>query len=205
MFSIQKSETLLNILLEVSMNPPKSSPGSVVSSTRRQWVTESAVAVGSLIFGSRVVWAADSDGLSHTAEAIHQETFFKVSRQRIYNALIDAQQFQKVQLLSGTTAGIDLQAKPAQISRETGGPFSIFGDYIVGRQLELVPGQRIVQAWREISWDPGIYSIVRFELKEHGSGTKLIFDHTGFPAGSGEHLAVGWKAHYWEPLEEFLS
>ena len=176
-----------------------------VSPTRRQWVTGVAGAVGSLTFGSRVSWAADNDGLSRTAEAIHQEAIFKASSHRIYEALTDAQQFQKVQLLSGTVKGMDLKAKPAQISREPGGPFSIFGDYIIGRQLELVPDQRIVQAWREISWDLGIYSIVRFELIKEGLGTKLIFDHTGFPAGSGEHLAVGWKAHYWEPLEEFLN
>ena len=68
----------------------------------------------------------------------------------------------------------------------------------------LCPNQRIVQAWREISWEPGIYSIVRFEPAEQGSGTRLDFDHTGFPAGAGEHLAVGWKSHYWDPLENFL-
>jgi hypothetical protein len=38
-----------------------------------------------------------------------------------------------------------------------------------------------------------------------GSGAKIIFDHTGFPKGAGEHLAAGWKAHYREPLEKFLG
>src|SRR5215472_1094717 len=175
-----------------------------MASTRRQWLSGLVVTAGAFAFASES-WADSANGLSHNAEAIHQEVVFKAAPQRIYAALTDAQQFQKVTLLSGTIKGIDLNAHPAKISLEPGGTFSIFGDYIIGRQLELVPGQRIVQAWREISWDPGIYSVVRFELKEHGSGTKLIFDHTGFPAGSGEHLAVGWKAHYWEPLEEFLS
>lgn len=186
------------------MNMPDNSPRQVVS-TRRHWLTGVTATVGSLTLGSRVSWAADSDGLTHTAEAIHQETLFKTTPQRIYNALTDPQQFQKVQLLSGTIEGIDLKAHPAQISKEPGGSFSIFGGYIVGRQLELAPTERIVQAWREISWDPGVFSIVRFELKEQGLGTNLIFDHTGFPSGNGEHLAIGWKAHYWEPLEKFLS
>jgi hypothetical protein len=65
-------------------------------------MTGVSVAVGSLAVGSRDSWAVDSDGLSHTAEAIHQETVFKATPQRIYDALTDAQQFQKVQLLSGT-------------------------------------------------------------------------------------------------------
>jgi len=42
-------------------------------------------------------------------------------------------------------------------------------------------------------------------MKENGTGTKLIFDHTGFPAGAGEHLAVGWKSNYWDPMEKLLS
>ena len=176
-----------------------------LSSTRRQWLTGVAAAACCFTVGSSYSSAATDDGLSHNAEAIHQETVFKAKPQRIYDALTDAQQFQKVQLLSGTMKGLDLQAHPAQISREPGGSFSIFGGYIVGMQLELVPNQRIVQAWREISWDPGIYSIARFALQEQGSETKLTFDHTGFPSGSGKHLAVGWEAHYWEPLEKYLS
>jgi hypothetical protein len=52
---------------------------------------------------------------------------------------------------------------------------------------------------------PGIYSIAKFELVEHGSGTKIVFDHTGFPIGDREHLAEGWKMNYWEPLEKFLG
>jgi activator of HSP90 ATPase len=99
----------------------------------------------------------------------------------------------------------DLATHPAEISREPGGSFTIFGAFIVGRQIELVPKKRIVQAWRETNWDPGVYSIARFELTEQGSGTKLIFDHAGFPAGAGDHLAAGWKSHYWDALEMFLS
>jgi activator of HSP90 ATPase len=83
--------------------------------------------------------------------------------------------------------------------------FSLFGGYITGRQIELVPNLRIVQAWRAGGWDPGHYSIAKFELVEQGSGTKIVFDHTGFPIGQAEHLAEGWKGNYWEPLEKFLT
>ena len=129
---------------------------------------------------------------------------FSKRAQRIYESFLPTRSHFKVVLLSGAMQSLDL-AKPAQISREPGGSFSIFGAFIVGRQIELVPNQRIVQAWREISWPAGIYSIAKFELKEEGSGTKLIFDHTGFPAGNGEHLAAGWKSHYWDALEKFLA
>jgi activator of HSP90 ATPase len=93
----------------------------------------------------------------------------------------------------------------AEISPEAGGTFSMFGGRIVGRNIELVPNQRIVQAWREASWGPGVYSLVKFELKEQGSKTKVVLDHTGFGEGDFEHLNPGWKMRYWDPLEKFLA
>jgi activator of HSP90 ATPase len=94
---------------------------------------------------------------------------------------------------------------PAEIAAEPGGAFKLFNGFIVGRNLELVPNERIVQAWRVGYWDPGAYSIAKFVLVEQGSDTKLIFDHTGFPKGDAEHLAEGWKGNYWEPLAKFLA
>jgi uncharacterized protein YndB with AHSA1/START domain len=96
-------------------------------------------------------------------------------------------------------------AHPTEISHEPGGAFSLFGGCIVGRHLELVPNQRIVQAWRVAYWDPGVFSIVRFDFTEQGAGTKLVFAHTGFPQGDAENLLHGWKLHYWQPLEKFIA
>jgi activator of HSP90 ATPase len=92
-----------------------------------------------------------------------------------------------------------------EISREAGGAISLFGGYVTGRQIELVPNERIVQVWRAGSWDPGSYSLAKFVFTEQGAGAKLVFDHTGFPLGLAEHLAEGWRINYWEPLEKFLA
>jgi activator of HSP90 ATPase len=75
----------------------------------------------------------------------------------------------------------------------------------VGRHVELVPNERIVQVWRAASWEAGAYSIVRFDLKEQADQTKIIFDHTGFPMGLAEHLLEGWNSNYWEPLKKYLA
>jgi len=124
----------------------------------------------------------------------------------VYDALTDTKQFNNVtQLSAAMQSGMPPGAAPTQISREAGGAFALFGGHIVGRHIELVPNERIVQAWRVATWDPGVYSIAKFALVEQGSGTKLVFDHGGFPKGQGEHLAAGWKANYWEPLEKFLA
>jgi len=98
-----------------------------------------------------------------------------------------------------------LGSQPTQISGDVGGAFVIFGGHIVGRQIELVLNERIVQAWRVVDWEPGVYSIARFELKEQDSGTQIVFDHTGFPQGLGAHLAEGWRGHYWEPLQKLFA
>jgi activator of HSP90 ATPase len=144
--------------------------------------------------------------ISRTEESIHQEVAFKASRKRVYETLTDTKQFNKVTELSGAMqSGMPLGTAPTEISREVGGAFSLFGGHIAGRHIDLVPDQRIVQAWRVADWGPGVYSIAKFELAEQGTGTKIVFDHTGFPSGQGEHLAAGWKANYWEPLGKFLG
>jgi activator of HSP90 ATPase len=184
----------------------KNNPEALATgSTRRQAIVNVALAFGGLALTTTDALAATEDEISRSAESIHQEAVFKASRQRVYAALVDTQQFDKVIQLSGAMKAMHLGDKPTEISREVGGAFTLFGGYITGRHLELVPNERIVQAWRAGSWNPGIYSIARFELVEQGSGSKIVFDHTGFPKGDADHLAAGWKANYWEPLDKLLS
>jgi uncharacterized protein YndB with AHSA1/START domain len=71
------------------------------------------------------------------ADAIKQEVVFKASPKRVYDALLDSKQFSE---FSG--------GAPAEISCDPGGPLSCFGGMITGRNVELIPNQRIVQAWR---------------------------------------------------------
>lgn len=141
-----------------------------------------------------------TEQISRTAEHIHQEVTFNASSQRVYGALTTADQFTRVMTFSTVK-----NAPPAEISKDLGGTFSLFGGHIVGRHLEFVPGRRLVQAWRVVNWPEGIYSIAEFQLQEQGGGAKLIFDHSGFPNGLARHLADGWKANYWLPLEKFLT
>jgi uncharacterized protein YndB with AHSA1/START domain len=173
--------------------------------TRRQLIAGVAIAFGGLALGSTDVRGEAADGISRTAESIHQEAVIKAGRKRVYEAITDTKQFDKVIQLSGVMKSMPPGGKPTAISREVGGAFTLFGGYITGRHVELVPNQRIVQAWRTGGWDPGVYSIAKFELVEQGSGTKIVFDQAGFPKGAAEDLAAGWKAHYWEPLEKLLA
>ena len=175
--------------------------------TRRQMIAGAAGAFGGLAMGSVHAWAGTAEEISHSCETIHQEVVFKASRKRVYEALTDAKQFDKVMRLSAAMQSgmVPGNAPAAEISREVGGAFSLFGGYVTGRHIELVPNERIIQAWRAGSWDPGVYSIARFEFTEQGSGTKLVFDHTGFPGSEAQHLIEGWNGNYWEPLAKYLG
>jgi uncharacterized protein YndB with AHSA1/START domain len=185
----------------------KARPPQANAASRRQVIIGAAGVFGGLSVTSVSAWASATEEISHTAEAIHQEVVFKASRKRVYEALTDAKQFNKVVLLSAAmqSGGMAPGSKPAEVSPEVGGAFSAFGGYVSGRHIEFVPNERIVQAWRAASWGPGQYSIAKFELTEQGSGTKLVFDHAGFPQGQGAHLAEGWKTNYWEPLQKYFA
>jgi activator of HSP90 ATPase len=125
---------------------------------------------------------------------IHQEVVLEATPERIYETLIDGKEH------SAFTGGA-----PAEISREVGGSWSAFGGGISGRNVELVPSKRIVQAWRAKDWAEGVYSIVRFELKPEGNGTRVVLDQAGFPEGSVDSLTQGWEKMYWEPLKKYLA
>jgi activator of HSP90 ATPase len=173
--------------------------------TRRCIVAGIAVTLGSLTMPGTATFAA-SESVSHTQESIHQEVVLHATPQRVYAALTEVAQFQKVILLSAAVAsGMVKPPATAQLSREVGSAFSLFGGAITGRIIELVPDVRIVQAWRTSDWPAGVYSLARFELSASGADTKITFDHTGFPSGASGHLAAGWKGNYWEPLEKLLS
>jgi activator of HSP90 ATPase len=125
---------------------------------------------------------------------IEQSISIKASAAKVYDALTSADQFSKV------------TGAPTEIASEEGGAFLMFGGEINGRHLELIPGQRIVQAWRVTNmWPAGVYSVVRFDLAESDGETTLTLTHTGYPDGDTEHLEPGWHKMYWDPLKAYLE
>lgn len=177
----------------------------VSSISRRDLLLAGGVA-STLLIRPRAALAA-ADGISHSAESIHQEVSFAATPKRVYEALTQTKRFDRIVQLSGVmqSAALAQMKKPTEIDDKEGGAFSAFGGYITGRQVELIPSERIVQAWRAGHWDRGAFSIAKFVLVPQDSGTRLLFDHTGFPVGEADHLASGWKEHYWDPLLKYLS
>jgi len=110
---------------------------------RREVLFGSTLALGAFVANPTAAWARSSDEeISHTAESIHQEVSFKANRKRVYAALTDAAQFNKVVALSeaARTNMVPLN-KPEEISRDLGEAFSLFGGHILGRHVELIPNE----------------------------------------------------------------
>jgi activator of HSP90 ATPase len=104
-------------------------------------ITGITAVLGSLAASSKIVAQTPpakaelpGAGSDATRTSLHQEIDLHGSPQRIYEALLDSKQFSA------------FSGEPARIGREEGSAFSMFGGVIVGRNIELLPGQRIVQA-----------------------------------------------------------
>jgi activator of HSP90 ATPase len=128
------------------------------------------------------------------ANSIHQEVSFKAKVGDVYSAYMDSRKH-----AAFTKNGA------AKLAKKIGGAFSAHGGQISGINLELVENKLIVQAWRAKNWPKVIYSIVSFKFSKAGSGTKLMFDHTGIPDGMSDHLAEGWKKMYWDRMADYFS
>ena len=125
--------------------------------------------------------------------SIHQEAVIEATPAQVYAYLTSGELF---------AAATEM---PAQVSDREGEPFSLFGGRVEGRQVELVPGERVVQAWRFGSahpdaWEPGVYSIVRFTLRPEGDATRLVIDHHAIPPEWQQHIESGYPSFYQGPL-----
>ncbi|MCH9685854.1 MAG: SRPBCC domain-containing protein, partial [Deltaproteobacteria bacterium] len=78
---------------------------------------------------------------------IRQTITLSATPQQVYDALM-------------TSAGhAAFSGAPAEVSPDEGGPCSWYGGHVTGRNIELQPGERIVQVWRAKNWDDGVYSV----------------------------------------------
>lgn len=130
---------------------------------------------------------------NRTLTSLHQQVEISVPPAELLHAILDERQF-------GSLTGLG-----ATIDATEGGAFSLFDGLVKGRNVEIVPGTRLVQAWRPASWLDGVYSLVRLELGATQSGSVVVLDQTGFPEGNYDLLALGWYRHYWEPLKKYFA
>lgn len=127
-----------------------------------------------------------------TTTTVEQTVNFPAGLERTFRAIADA------------TEHAAFTGAPASFPSEVGGAFTTHGGNIEGRLLEVVPNERLVQAWRPSGWPPGVYSVVRYEFSGDDHRCEIALTHTGLPDGEAEHIAEGWQKMYWGPLTTYL-
>lgn len=126
-------------------------------------------------------------------QPVHHEVEFRAKPSEVYDAYLDSRRHARI------------TGQSAKMSRKEGGRFTAGDSYITGYNLELIPGKRIVQAWRASEWPEGDYSILRLELKAKGKGSRLIVDHVGIPDKFRDGVDQGWYEFYWNPMKAYFE
>ncbi len=129
-------------------------------------------------------------------KTIKHTVHLPASPQRVYDSLMDASKHAEF------TGG------EAAITAEINGSFEVYDGYAGGTFLELVPGQKIVSTWRELSadWPAEHVSKVTYLLTADGrENTTLQFTQEDVPADRAADLEKGWEDFYWTPLIAYLS
>lgn len=112
-------------------------------------------------------------------------------RQSLWNTLTNPK---IIENWSGAKAEMDLTP---------GGEFKLWGGDIWGKNLETIPGEKLVQEWWGGKWEkPSKLTIV---LTEAGNETMVHLFHEELPAKEYKAIEEGWKLYYWGPVKEYLS
>jgi len=94
----------------------------------------------------------------------------------------------------------------AQMSDQIGAEISAWDGYISGRNLELVPGERIVQSWRTSEFgDAHGDSTITVILQSLGDGTLLTLEHGNVPDEHRSYEEGGWQSNYFEPMAAYFT
>ena len=87
-----------------------------------------------------------------------------------------------------------------------GANVSAWDGYITGKNLELVPGKRIVQSWRTTKFtDADPDSKIAITLRPVAGGTRLILRHSNVPTGQTSYEEGGWQANYFTPMKAYFT
>lgn len=94
---------------------------------------------------------------------------------------------------------------PAKLSRKVGGAWHAHSGAIGGKNLLIVPGQRIVQAWRATHWKKGEQSILILAFEKAPGGAVVDLVHVGVPQHDEKGVRNGWPKYYWKPWKKYLA
>jgi len=127
-------------------------------------------------------------------DAIQQTVEFEVSPKTLYGLYMNSAKHAKATGL------------PAKMSAKAGGTFRACGKALRGKNLAVVPGKMVVQAWRSIAFkksDPDSILILTFSKTARGARVDLV--HVNVPEQDHKGVTDGWPKYYWNPWRAYLA
>jgi len=125
---------------------------------------------------------------------IVQSVTFKASPEELFEIFTDSKKH------SAAT-----RAK-ASVSAKAGAKFTAFEGMLSGRNLLVVPGRMIVQAWRASPWkDSDLDSILVLNFSKAPGGGRIDLVHVGVPQHDHKGVTKGWPVYYWKPWKTYLK
>jgi uncharacterized protein YndB with AHSA1/START domain len=94
---------------------------------------------------------------------------------------------------------------PAKLSRKVGGAWQAHGGAIGGKNLHIIPGKQIVQAWRAGFWKKDELSVLIMTFEKAPGGTIVKIVHVGVPEHDQKGVRNGWPKFYWKPWKKYLG
>lgn len=94
----------------------------------------------------------------------------------------------------------------ATMSDKKDDTFSLWGGSIWGKNIQVVPNQKLVQEWfsdEDPKWEKP--SIVTFTVSEKNGTTTLILNHENVPEQNMRDISDGWKKYYMGPLKKLVE
>jgi uncharacterized protein YndB with AHSA1/START domain len=121
-------------------------------------------------------------------------TTIPASPQEVYEAWLDS------------LAHSEMTGGAATMSDVVGAEVSAWDSYITGRNIELVPGERIVQSWRTSEFgEEHEDSIITLTLEPVEGGTLLTLEHSNVPEEHRSYEEGGWQENYFEPMVAYFN
>jgi uncharacterized protein YndB with AHSA1/START domain len=94
---------------------------------------------------------------------------------------------------------------PTKLSRKPGGAWRAHGGAIGGKNLLIVPGKKIVQAWRAGFWKKDELSVLVMTFEKVSGGAVVEIVHVGVPQHDQKGVRNGWPSFYWERWKKYLA
>ena len=99
----------------------------------------------------------------------------------------------------------DMTGGDATTGNAVGDTFSAWNGYITGKNLELEPGSRIVQAWRTSEFESDEPdATIEILLNEVNGQTEVTLTHHQ-TVDTGDKYVDGWEQHYFAPMREYFN